>query len=69
MKIKLNVHNTAELAYYEAMGAVRRAVRAGDLVKAARWLKLAERYWKTGEIVEAAQQQRAARRRAHRVAS
>ena len=66
MKIKITAPNTAEETYYTAMDAARRAIRAGDLVKAERWLKLAERYWKTGEIVEAAQQQRAARRRAHR---
>jgi hypothetical protein len=67
MKIKVN-YTPADRAYNEATAAVRRAVRAGDIVKAERWLKLAERYWKIGEIVEAAQQQRAARRRAHRAA-
>jgi len=64
--MKIKVTRTAEHAHYEAMDAVRRAVRAGDLVKAERWLRLAERYWKVGEYVDAAQHQRAARRRAHR---
>ncbi len=61
--MKIKVSTSIEQAHYDAMAAVRRAIRAGDLVKAERWLKLAERYWKAGEHVEAAQQARAVRRR------
>jgi HD superfamily phosphodiesterase len=35
---------TAERAHLDALTATRRAIRAGDLVKAERWMKLAERY-------------------------
>ncbi len=34
----------AERAHLDALIATRRAIRAGDLVKAERWMKLAERY-------------------------
>lgn len=34
----------AERAHLQALIAARRAIRAGDLVKAERWMKLAERH-------------------------
>ena len=34
----------AERAHLEALAATRRAIREGDLVKAERWMKLAERH-------------------------
>ena len=34
----------AERAHFEALAAARRAIREGDLVKAERWMKLAERH-------------------------
>ncbi len=34
----------AERAHMEALRAARRAIRAGDLVTAERWMKLAERH-------------------------
>jgi hypothetical protein len=65
MSYKVKVTQNAEEAHYQAMAAVRRAIRAGDLAKTERWLKLADRYWKLDAHVDAAQRARAEQRLQH----
>jgi hypothetical protein len=40
----------AERAHYDALCAARRAIRAGDLTKAERWMKLAHIHWQDAEL-------------------
>lgn len=65
MTYKVKVTHSMEYAYLDAMASVRRAMRAGDLVKAERWLRLAERYRKLEALEDQAADKRAAKRRAH----
>ena len=39
----------AEQAHFDAMRASRRAIRAGDLAAAERWMKLARLHWKCAQ--------------------
>jgi len=48
---KTTVISVAEGAHWHAMKAARRALRAGDIVLAERWMKLAERHYKCLEHV------------------
>ena len=45
----MNLVTAAEQAHQEALAAMRRAIRAGDLVKAERWLKLVERHYRCAD--------------------
>ena len=42
------LHTAAEMIHSEALAAARRAIRAGDLVKAQHWMKLAHLHWLNG---------------------
>jgi hypothetical protein len=48
---KLTVTNVSEAAQMHALAAARRAIRAGDIVLAERWMRLAERHYKCLEHV------------------
>lgn len=49
----MNLLTQSERAHGEALAAARRAIRAGDLAKAERWMKLAERHYRCGEYARA----------------
>ena len=45
----MNLLTKTEQTHQQALAAMRRAIRAGDLVKAERWLKLAERQYRLAD--------------------
>jgi hypothetical protein len=54
MRYKNTLVSPAEDAHHHALAASRRAIRAGDLVKAERWMRLAERHYRCGLLAERA---------------
>jgi hypothetical protein len=49
MPYKNTLMNAAENAHLHALAAARRAIRAGDIVLAERWMRLAERHYRCAE--------------------
>jgi hypothetical protein len=54
MPAKTHVTNAADTAHWHALAAARRAIRAGDIVLAERWMRLAERHYRCLEYSERA---------------
>jgi hypothetical protein len=64
MKVRRTMMLGSEQAYHEALRATRKAIRAGELAQAERWMKLADRYFRTTQASWAASQERADKLRA-----
>lgn len=47
------LYTAVEKAHYDALTNARRAIRAGDLAKAERWLKLSILHWKSSNAAQA----------------
>jgi hypothetical protein len=58
----MSVIETSEQAHRDALAAYRRATRAGDLAKAERWLRCAERHYRLIEHARRDAAERKARR-------
>lgn len=50
MTLRSDFHYAAEDAHHHVLAAARRAIRAGDLVRAERWMRLAERHYRCNEM-------------------
>ena len=50
-EIDMNLRTGAERAHDEALSAMRRAIRAGDLAKAERWAKIAAHQYRNMEYM------------------
>jgi hypothetical protein len=60
-KIRPTVLYAAEIIHLETLAAVRRAIRAGDLARAERWMKLCERHYRNSDLAFTESTRRAAR--------
>lgn len=54
MPAKTFVTCAADNAHQHALAAARRAIRAGDIVLAERWMRLAERHYRCAEYAQRA---------------
>ena len=59
----MTVVEISEQAHLDALAAYRRALRAGDLAKAERWLRCAERHYRLKEQARRDAEQRKLHRR------
>lgn len=64
----ITVHSAAERAYLDALAAARRAIRAGDIALAERWMKLSDHHWRCCERAHRAYEDRRKREIARRTA-